>query len=319
MWSDKYKPHNYNDFVGNSDIVDRFKHFSENGIYQHLIVSGHHGTGKTTAVNLLIKNILGDKLYQSLLRISSVDEHDIQTIREKIHQFVPKKVILSNGSKTKIILFENADDTLTEGTQQVMRRIMEQHIHHAIFIFVCNHANKIIESIHSRCQTLRFGPITETEMFEHFRRICELENIEYNEHALRWISKMSDGDIRIGLNYLQSFSLSKRIDLVVVKDNTIFPYTTEIEECVGNLLDLNLKSAIHLPRKMYGQGFSALDIIMFIGNVIKYYETENKKRIIIITNIAVTYKKIVEGIDSILQVYSMFANIVKELKGTTII
>ena len=313
MWTDKYKPAEFNQFVGNTEIIGRIASLADHGVYQHLIVSGSTGTGKTTAVNLLIRKVLGDKISQALLKISSVDNHDIQTIREKIHQFVPKKVVHDNGTKTKIVLFENADDTLTEGTQQVMRRLMEQHLHHAIFIFVCKHANKIIESIHSRCQTLRFFPVSETDQIQHYRTLCEKEDILFEEDALQWIAKISEGDMRIGMNYLQSFSFSKNINSISVKDESIFPYTTDIETCLQRLLAKDMIGAMAIPKRMSMQGFSALDIIMFIGNVTKYYDVENGQKIVIMKYIAVAYKKIIEGIDSILQIYSMFANIVSEI------
>lgn len=313
MWTNKYKPTEYSEFIGNTEIIHRLDSLSKRGIYQHLIVCGHGGTGKTTAINILIHKLLGDKMSQALLKITSLDTHDIQTIREKIHQFAPKKVILDNGTKIKIILFENVDNTLSEGTQQVMRRLMEQFIHNTIFIFICKDSSKLIESIHSRCQTIRFSPITEYEQIQHYKNICEKESISFEEDALQWIAKLSNGDIRTGINYLQAFSYKNIISIKDIKSEAIFPYIQEIEICVQHIIDKNLKQSLVIPTELYKKGFSSLDIIMFIGNVIRFMNIQQNVKIITMKNITITYKKINEGIDSILQVYNMISQIIKEL------
>lgn len=314
MWTSKYKPREFTEFVGNPEIMNRFQQLSTHGIYQHLIVSGHQGTGKTSAVQLLISKLLGNKMNQGLLTLSTIDTHDIQTIREKIHQFVPKKVLFENGSKMKIILFDNADYLLSDGTQQVMRRLMEQHLQHTIFIFICKNANHLIESIHSRCQTVRFSPISIDEQIQYYQQICQLESIPYDIDALHWITKLTNGDLRMGINYLQAFATKGEIRSQNVHCEILFPYANEVKSCISHLQLNQLSTALEIPTMLFHKGFSCQDIIMFIGNAIQHDSYPSVLKVIVMTNVAITFKKLVEGVDSLLQVYEMIVHICEEIQ-----
>lgn len=314
MWTTKYKPTEFHHFVGNHEIMNRFQQLSTQGIYQHLIVCGHHGTGKTAAVQLLISKLLGNKINQGLLKLSMIDNHDIQTIREKIHQFVPKKVLFDNGSKMKIILFDNADYLLSDGTQQVMERLMEQHLQHTIFIFICKNANHLIESIHSRCQTIRFSPVSIEDQMQYYQQLCQWESLPFETEALHWITKLTNGDIRMGINYLQALSTKGEITVQNVHCENIFPFANELRGCIVHLLNDRLLSALEIPTLLHQKGLSCLDIIMFIGNAIEKDPISPTIKVIVMTNVAITFKKMVEGVDSLLQVYDMMVHICEEIK-----
>ena len=148
MWVTKYTPSSFKDVLGNKEIVNRLNSISKTGNIQHFILCGPPGVGKSLMVHMLTKQLLGKYVQEGLLYFSSSDERNIQNIREKIHQFVPKMI---NTASSKIIIFEEAE-LLGEGVQQMMRRLMEKHSHHATFIFICSTLSGMIETLQSRCQ-----------------------------------------------------------------------------------------------------------------------------------------------------------------------
>ena len=156
MWVNKYRPTSFEEVVGNEDVVRRFQMMAATKHVQHMILCGPTGVGKSSLIELLIKNVLGENRREALLQFDSSDDRGIQTVREKIHQFVPK---LIHAHQTKMLVFEEAE-TIGEGVQQMMRRLMEKHSHHTTFVFVCTHLNGIIETLQSRCQIFRLSLVT---------------------------------------------------------------------------------------------------------------------------------------------------------------
>ena len=134
MWVTKYAPKSFSEILGNKEIVNRLYSISFTKKINHFILCGPPGVGKSLMVNMLTTQLLGSFVQEGLLYFSSSDERNIQNIREKIHQFVPKRI---NTTSSKIIIFEEAE-LLGEGVQQMMRRLMEKHAHHATFIFICS-------------------------------------------------------------------------------------------------------------------------------------------------------------------------------------
>lgn len=49
-WIEKYRPRKLDEIVGNRDVIDRFKMFSQNGNIPNFILNGPPGVGKTTVL-----------------------------------------------------------------------------------------------------------------------------------------------------------------------------------------------------------------------------------------------------------------------------
>ena len=334
MWLNKYRPTTFDDIVGNKDIVRRFKATAENKCIQHLILCGPCGSGKSLMVNLLVRTFLGPLSSSGLLRFGSSDERNIQTIREKIHQFVPKKM---NSDIPKIVVFEEAEQ-LGDGVQQMMRRLMEKHAHHAVFLFVCSTLSGLIETIQSRCQIFQLSPVTEPEQVCMLRHIAEQENVEVEDEAMKMIAKISHGDMRVCINYFQTCCAAtvvppesacdeadaataataaaaatappRRISvkLTTVLNVCLFPHYDILERIFNDLLhsDDGLWRAIQHVKQLHMQGYGGLDIIMFLSNYLQNgtnaLEKHNKKLYLALCKeISIGHVRVTQGVDSFLQ------------------
>ena len=186
--------------VGNPELVRRFAMMCQTRYLQHMILCGPPGVGKSRLVQLLIDNLLGKAQHEAVLQFNSADERSNQVIREKIHQFVPKKVTVSSP---KLVVFRQAEQ-LGEGVQQIMRRLMECHYHHAVFIFVCSDLNGMLETLQSRCHIFRFAPVSVAQQVPYLRTVAAKEGVAADDAALGLIATLSNGDMRSSLNYLQA-------------------------------------------------------------------------------------------------------------------
>ena len=99
----------------------------------------------------------------------------IDVVRNKIKTFAQKKVTLPPG-RHKIVILDEAD-SMTAGAQQALRRTMEIYSNTTRFALACNQSSKIIEPIQSRCAMLRYTKLTDKQVLQRLREICEAEKV----------------------------------------------------------------------------------------------------------------------------------------------
>ena len=127
-WVEKYRPILLSDIVGNEETINRLKVFGEEGNLPNLIISGPPGTGKTTSILCLARQLLGASVYkEAVLEMNASNDRGIDCVRNKIKMFAQKKVTLEKG-RHKIIILDEAD-SMTDGAQQVCVSILIIRMH----------------------------------------------------------------------------------------------------------------------------------------------------------------------------------------------
>jgi DNA polymerase III gamma/tau subunit len=95
---------------------------------------------------------------------------------------------------------------------------MEEFAKNCRFIFTCNHKNRIIEALHSRCTVIDFKlpkeekPKLASAFLKRMINILKEENVEYDEKVLAKLLMKHFPDYRRVLNELQRYSVSGKID-----------------------------------------------------------------------------------------------------------
>lgn len=344
MWVKTHSPQSFDAMVGNPDLVRRFAMMCKTRYIQHMILCGPPGVGKSRLVQLLIDNLLGKAQHEAVLQFNSADERSNQVIREKIHQFVPKKVTVSSP---KLVVFRQAEQ-LGEGVQQIMRRLMECHYHHAVFIFVCSDLNGMLETLQSRCHIFRFTPISVAQQVPYLRAIAAKEGVTSDDAALRLIATLSNGDMRSSLNYLQAACCaletegsgndggdseadvthtSATLDIETVRSVCLFPHYEHIERLFDLLLAaadlstvdttmLNSPSAdgyhesLSILRALYDQGYCGRDIVMFLSTYLMTAADTtipNSLHLGFVKDVALGHQRLAKGIDSYVQLAGVVA------------
>ena len=169
-WIEKYRPSQLNDIIGNSNIINQFKSISKNGNMPHMLLVGPPGTGKTTSIICLAKELLGNNFAEGFLELNASNERGIDVVRNKIKDFCKKKLTLAEGIHK--IIFLDEVESMTSIAQQALRRIIEQYTHNTRFSMACNSSNQMIEPIQSRCTIKRFSRIKEKDILKRLKNIC---------------------------------------------------------------------------------------------------------------------------------------------------
>ncbi|KAL4818200.1 P-loop containing nucleoside triphosphate hydrolase protein [Aspergillus spinulosporus] len=310
-WVEKYRPVFLDDVVGNTETVERLKIIAKDGNMPHLIISGMPGIGKTTSILCLARQLLGDSYKEAVLELNASDERGIDVVRNRIKGFAQKKVTLPPG-RHKIIILDEAD-SMTSGAQQALRRTMEIYSSTTRFAFACNQSNKIIEPLQSRCAILRYARLTDAQIVKRLKQVCDAEQVKYTEDGLAALVFSAEGDMRQALNNLQStwsgFGLVSGDNVFRVVDS---PHPIKVQAMIKACWEGKVDSALETLNELWDLGYSAHDIISTMFKVTKTIPTLSEhSKLEFIREIGFTHMRILDGVQSLLQLSGLIAKISK--------
>lgn len=205
LWTEKYRPDTIDGYVFKDQAQrEQIESWIKGKAIPHLLFSGAPGVGKTTLAKILI-NQLGIDEYD-ILEINASRENSVDTIREKITNFVATMPF----GDFKVVLLDEAD-YITPNGQAALRGVMETYHTTARFILTCNYPNRVIPALHSRCQGFH---IERTDIVEFTARVATVlvtESIEFELDTLDTYVKGTYPDLRKCLNTCQMNSTSGKL------------------------------------------------------------------------------------------------------------
>ncbi len=207
-WSEKYRPNAISNIIYHEKITKAITNYLELKKLPHLLFYGPSGTGKTSCIVATAKHYYGDDFYDMVLILNASEERGIETVRNRIKQFVTTCSLTENKSTPpfKLIILDEID-AMTDDAQAILRKVVEKYVNNVRFCFICNYLKKINPAIQSRCIIFRFSPVPDVYLEKFVNDICINENIKINNDAIKLIVKRTNGDMRKLLNILQSINM----------------------------------------------------------------------------------------------------------------
>ncbi|KAH8585028.1 replication factor C subunit 4 [Cryptosporidium sp. chipmunk genotype I] len=271
IWIEKYRPKVLDEMVGNEEVLTRLKVLAKHGNMPNLLLSGPPGTGKTTSIHCLASEMLGSKYGRAVLELNASDDRGIDVVRDKIKSFAREKIDLPEG-RHKIVILDEVD-SMTDSAQQALRRLMEVYSESTRFALACNQSTKIIEPIQSRCAIIRYSKLTDAQIRKRLFEIIKMENIPYVDSGIDTLVFTADGDMRIIINNLQAtyhgFSIVSRDNVLKVSD---IPSPEKIRNILDSCVKCNWRLAHSIVEELFAGGYSPLDIVITMRNVLKRYQ-----------------------------------------------
>jgi len=309
IWTEKYRPSNFLDIVGQDDIIKRVESLVNSLNIPHLLFAGPAGTGKSTLALVVVKELFKENWRDNYLELNASDERGINVVREKVKNFARTK---SLGNVPFKVIFLDEADALTPEAQQALRRTMENYSSTCRFILSCNYSSKIIDPIQSRTAIFRFKLLEKKDIEKYLSIIGAAEKLEISKNAFETIYEGSEGDRRRATNLLQAtasispnittelvstiISNAKPKDIRVVLD---YALSGDFVNAKDKLLDIMLRESI-----------SGQDVIKAIQKEIWNMPVEPEIKVKLTEKTGETEFRIVEGSDPFIQLESLIASFV---------
>uniref|UniRef100_A0A3B4AUY9 AAA+ ATPase domain-containing protein n=1 Tax=Periophthalmus magnuspinnatus TaxID=409849 RepID=A0A3B4AUY9_9GOBI len=292
-WVEKYRPKCVDDVAFQEEVVAVLKKSLEGADLPNLLFYGPPGTGKTSTILAAARELFGPELYrQRVLELNASDERGIQVVREKVKNFAQLTVAGSRSDGKpcppfKIIILDEAD-SMTAPAQAALRRTMEKESRTTRFCLICNYISRIIEPLTSRCSKFRFKPLANQIQHQRLLDICEKENLKYTNESIEALVRVSEGDLRKAITYLQS----------AARLNTDKEITEKaVVEIAGNIVD---------------EGYAATQILGQLHEAIIERDISDKQKSAITEKTAVVDKCLADGADEYLQMLSLCSVIMEQ-------
>ena len=210
LWVEKYRPKTIEECILPDRIKTLFQQISLEGRIPNMILSGGPGMGKTTVAKALCNEVGCD-----FLMINGSEESGIDVLRTKIRGYAST---VSFDGKRKVVILDEADYLNPQSTQPALRSFIEEFEKHCSFIMTCNYINRIIEPLHSRCQTIDFRINKEEKLIvgsnfgKRLYTILDQEKVDYDKKVVAEVLMKHFPDYRRVLNELQKYSKYGNID-----------------------------------------------------------------------------------------------------------
>lgn len=236
-WTEKYRPSTLQEVVAHENVVGTLQRLMDSGNMPHLLLYGPPGTGKTTTVRACAAHLFGQsQMRADVLELNASDDRGIDAVRNLIKEFCSTSSVFSlkpSSSSFKLVVLDEADH-MSHDAQAALRRIVEKFTKNVRFCILCNHVNKIIPALQSRCTRFRFAPVKKKEMLPRLRHVMTSEGVSFSEDGLVAAYVLSKGDLRRCLNTMQASFLSFN----EVTESSVYKVT-------GNATPLEVSNIIH--------------------------------------------------------------------------
>lgn len=279
----KYRPSNFENVVGQEHVTKTLKNsILDKKIPSAILFCGPRGVGKTSCARIFAREINDfnstDDLSFNIFELDAASNNKVEDIRD----LIDKVRIPPQSGKYKVYIIDEVH-MLSKNAENAFLKTLEEPPPYIVFILATTEKNKILPTILSRCQIYDFNRISENEIFENLKQICNKEEVTFEDEALNIIAKKSDGSLRDSLTILDrvvSFT-NKKISL---KETSAILNVLDDEtyiEIVDNTINGFLVKVITIFNELNDKGFDEKEFMIGLANhfrnllIVKSSSSEN--------------------------------------------
>jgi DNA polymerase-3 subunit gamma/tau len=270
----KWRPTSFDDVVGQEHVTTTLKNQIATGRIGHAyLFVGSRGCGKTTTARILAKevNVAGldaqraGKVGEAITEGRSLDVIEIDAAShtgvDAMRDILDKVSYQPGELKYKVYIIDEVH-MLSTSAFNAMLKTLEEPPPHVIFILATTDPQKIPATVLSRCQRFTFKRVPVEKIVGRLRHLCNEENIEADDHALRLIARHATGALRDAVSLLDQLASSNslRITAADVREALGATDTATVKALVEGLIAKDISAGYDAIQRAIDGGADARQI-----------------------------------------------------------
>ena len=298
----KYRPTTFSDMVGQENVTKILKNQIKSGKISHAyIFSGTRGTGKTSSAKIFARAINclhpidGEPCNECEVCKSIIDGNTTDVVEmdaasnnsvENIRQIRQEVIYATVDVKYRVYIIDEAH-MLTISAFNALLKTLEEPPENVIFILATTEKHKIPVTILSRCLRFDFDRLSEKNISDRLKYICNKENIKYEDAACEYMAKLADGALRDGISILDR-CISEMDEVLKLEDVRKIVGAIDEEVLKGiqqDIYDYNIIDCIEKIDQVIIKGKDLRELVSnlnerFLNTLISEKDNEKKTRTI---------------------------------------
>jgi len=266
----RWRPNDFDALVGQETVKQALTNALEVGHIAHAyLFAGPRGTGKTSTARILAKALNCDKgptahpcgecrncvgitegSSLDVLEIDAASNRGIDSIKELRDKIAFAPV----DGRYKVYVIDEVH-MLTAEASNALLKTLEEPPANVVFILATTDPQKVIATIHSRCQRFDFHRVTVDDIARHLVMVAKNSDIVADEEALRLIAIQAEGGMRDALSLLdQCAVMSPRVTVDAVRNTLGIVGQEALRELVAAIGQYDGAKAMELVQGILTQG-----------------------------------------------------------------
>ncbi len=198
----KYRPQTFKDVKDQDHIVSVLEGaIAKNNIPHAILFAGGRGTGKTTLARIFAREIgVKDVDVYEIDAASNRGIDDVRALREAVHT-------MPYESERKVYIIDEVH-MLTKEAFNALLKTLEEPPSHVVFILATTEADKLLDTILSRCQVFTMRQPSREVLNKVVTDVAKKEGFKLSKDAADLIAVAADGSFRDALGVTQKVILA---------------------------------------------------------------------------------------------------------------
>ncbi len=221
VFARKYRPQRFEDVIGQQHVTRTLQNAVRTDRVAHAyLFCGSRGIGKTTVARILAKALNCEQgptpkpccECDACRRIAAGNDIDVLEIDgasnrgiDNVRELRQNAGLSPARSRFKVYYIDEVHMLTTEAFNALLKTL-EEPPPHVKFIFSTTDPQRVPETVRSRCQRFDFRRISDAELVNALRGVCENEGLQVEQGGLPAIARAARGSMRDALGALDQLA-----------------------------------------------------------------------------------------------------------------